>query len=183
MQHGQSGSDSPSHRPDILQSGEARPRGADTALRWWRAGTLAASAVAIVLAVIVVLRGSPAPPPVPVVIRVQPAPPLVAVLTAPAGGGMLTVSYDSMSRHIVAAPQGLAIGNSTAELWVIPADGVPRSLGVIADMVPSWTQPSAAAASAIAAGATLAVSVEPLGGSPTGRPTGKVILTGRIVAT
>ena len=34
----------------------------------------------------------------------------------------------------------------------------------------------------MAAGVTLAISVEPLGGSPTGKPTGPVILSGKLQA-
>ena len=46
-------------------------------------------------------------------------------------------------------------------------------------MTPTFRTLSLAAA-LIAPGATLAISLEPLGGSPTGAPTGEVILTGKI---
>jgi anti-sigma-K factor RskA len=35
----------------------------------------------------------------------------------------------------------------------------------------------------LVAGATLAISVEPIGGSPTGQPTGPVILTGKLMTS
>ncbi len=63
---------------------------------------------------------------------------------------------------------------------MIPAGQSPRSLGVIAAGTPGWTRAPTKAAPALAAGATLAISVEPIGGSPTGAPTGPVILTGKI---
>ncbi len=81
------------------------------------------------------------------------------------------------------APTGIDIGAHSAELWVIPADGKPRSLGTIAAATPGWTKAPTPALASLAPGATLAISVEPLGGSPTGQPTGPVILSGKIAAT
>jgi len=66
------------------------------------------------------------------------------------------------------------------ELWVIAGDGVPRSLGVRemahadAIVVPTRLR------NALLAAATLAVSIEPVGGSPTGAPTGDVIAKGAL---
>ena len=176
-------------RPSIWTRIEARLPANDSAagpaatLRWWQAGTLVASAAAIVLTVVAVERGPLAPPPPQIAIVTQPSAPLVAVLTAPKGRGVVTVSFDPGSGHIVSAPTGVAIGDHSSELWVIPADGKPRSLGVVADKTPGWTKAPAAAAPAITPGATLAISIEPVGGSPTGQPTGKVILSGKVVAT
>lgn len=150
-------------------------------LRRWQAGTAAASAAAIVLAVIAIDRSQPLPTPAPVIVQApRPAAPLVAVLTGGPGKGVLTVTFDSATGRLTSAPAGLAIGDRAAELWVIPPGQSPRSLGVIAAGAPGWTSAPAAAATAIAPGATLAVSVEPPGGSPTGQPTGPVILTGTV---
>ena len=66
------------------------------------------------------------------------------------------------------------------ELWVIPAEGGdPVSVAVLGSLDATLTVPSAQAGR-LKPGATLAVSVEPVGGSPTGRPTGPVILVGKI---
>ena len=66
------------------------------------------------------------------------------------------------------------------ELWMLPADGqAPISLGLLpqqGERALSW--PAAADGIAIAA---LAVSLEPLGGSTTGAPTGPVLFTAEIV--
>lgn len=66
------------------------------------------------------------------------------------------------------------------ELWMLPADGqAPISLGLLpqqGERALSW--PAAADGIAIAA---LAVSLEPLGGSATGAPTGPVLFTAEIV--
>ena len=64
------------------------------------------------------------------------------------------------------------------ELWLIPGDGVPRSLGVLADGAATIALPEDVAP---AAGEALAVSLEPPGGSPTGAPTGPVIASGQLI--
>lgn len=150
-------------------------------LRWWQSGALAASAAAVLLAVVVVER-APQMPVLPVPAAPKAEAPLVAVLTG-GGKGVVTVSFDRASGRLTSAPTGVNIGAHSAELWVIPADGKPRSLGVIAAGVPGWTRAPGSAATAIAPGVTLAISVEPVGGSPTGQPTGAVILTGKVAAT
>jgi anti-sigma-K factor RskA len=92
------------------------------------------------------------------------------------------VSFDLASGRVTAAASGLEIGNHSAELWVIPADGQPRAIGVMNSSSPSWVKVPLPAAAVMAAGVTIAVSVEPMGGSPTGQPTGPVILSGRMRA-
>lgn len=64
------------------------------------------------------------------------------------------------------------------ELWLIEEDGVPRSIGVIADEARTTVTLDAELIARIDAGDTFAVSVEPLGGSPTGEVTGPVIAAG-----
>lgn len=60
------------------------------------------------------------------------------------------------------------------ELWLIIGDAAPVSLGVItgADKTLATT--------GLAPGMVLAISLEPTGGSPTGAPTGPVLVTGVI---
>ncbi|BCM85057.1 anti-sigma factor [Methylobacterium indicum] len=63
------------------------------------------------------------------------------------------------------------------ELWYVGAGAPPRSLGLVG---PSrLTLP--AGLGGVADGASLAVSVEPKGGSPTGAPTGPVVYSGRLI--
>jgi len=63
------------------------------------------------------------------------------------------------------------------ELWAVPPQGAPRSLGLI----------SAQGATVVKRGkvldntAALAVSLEPTGGSPTGAPTGPILYVGKLV--
>jgi anti-sigma-K factor RskA len=68
------------------------------------------------------------------------------------------------------------------ELWLIPADGKPRPLGLLrADQKVTLTLPTDLAAFA-KKDAVLAVSLEPPGGSTTGLPTGPVIATGKLTS-
>jgi anti-sigma-K factor RskA len=70
------------------------------------------------------------------------------------------------------------------ELWLVsdkfPA---PRSLGVIANDQFSVQPQLASYDAATINSATYAVSIEPVGGSPTGIPTGPVVYTGKLIQT
>jgi len=89
-------------------------------------------------------------------------------------------SNDARTLSLRASRSMVAPANASYELWLIPAEGGdPVSLGVLGALDAEFTveQPYRAR---LKAGATLAVSREPIGGSPTGKPTGPVILQGRI---
>ncbi|WP_420383689.1 anti-sigma factor [Novosphingobium sp.] len=150
-------------------------------LRRWQGGAIAASLAALVLGVALWQR--PVPPP-PIVSIVQaPAAPMVAVLTGKSG--VVSVNYDPSSGRIASVINGLDTrdGNGDArapELWVIPADGKPRSLGVMPQDRIAWHAPAATSVQMMKPGVTLAVSLEPQGGSKTGLPTGPVVLTGKL---
>jgi anti-sigma-K factor RskA len=73
-------------------------------------------------------------------------------------------------------PRPEPAGNSY-ELWMLPDGGMPVSLGLIPGTGNAALPLSAQALAVLAQTMTLAVSVEPAGGSPTGQPTGPVIFT------
>jgi anti-sigma-K factor RskA len=73
------------------------------------------------------------------------------------------------------APQG-----KSAQLWMIGSDGVPKPMGVLASAGPSRMVLPMEKRHALKAGIMLAVSIEPLGGSPTGLPTGPVVASGKL---
>ena len=64
------------------------------------------------------------------------------------------------------------------ELWLLPRHGAPISLGVARPGRVLYALPRTAEA-ALAQTKGFAVSVEPPGGSPTGQPTGPVVLVGQ----
>jgi anti-sigma-K factor RskA len=79
------------------------------------------------------------------------------------------------TRPLVAGPA------QSYELWLLPAEGgAPVSLAVLGALDARF-QLAAGHGERLRAGAKLAVSVEPPGGSPTGAPTGPVILIGELV--
>ena len=99
------------------------------------------------------------------------------------GPALVTIAADAdRTELIVSSGLPLPPVDRDFELWVIPSDGSPRSLGVIAGAVETLVKLPAAVRAFIAADSVLAVSVEPVGGSPSGKPTGPVIYTGKIVS-
>ena len=97
-------------------------------------------------------------------------------------GSALAVSYDSTARRLTIAPVQLDPGKGDAELWVIPVGATePISLGVIDPHKPSSHQLDPVKARLVAAGATLAISLEPTGGSPTGHATGPIVASGKLL--
>ncbi|EJM63379.1 anti-sigma factor [Pseudomonas sp. GM48] len=68
------------------------------------------------------------------------------------------------------------------ELWAIPADGKPISLGVIPTGGKGKVELSETQKALIGKPIALAVSLEPKGGSPTGQPTGPVLYQGALAA-
>jgi anti-sigma-K factor RskA len=108
--------------------------------------------------------------------------PLVAAID---GGGHhhFVATIDAGRATIAVVPAAYsADATRVPELWLIPADGKPRPLGLLrADRTVTITIPAALAPHATSS-AVLAVSLEPPGGSPTGQPTGPVIASGKLTA-
>lgn len=108
--------------------------------------------------------------------------PYAAAIRRDDGSPAYTATLDMQRGMMVVMPLGggTADASRVPELWLIPADGKPRSLGVI-ERDGAMTMRLPDALRKVAAGAMLAVSMEPPGGSPTGSPTGPVMAQGRIV--
>jgi anti-sigma-K factor RskA len=88
------------------------------------------------------------------------------------------IGADGQSLTIVPAAL-LTADKRSMELWLIPQGGTPHSLGLIAAGQPVRLNLPKELMGKVA-GATLAVSLEPPGGSPTGQPTGEVIAHGSL---
>lgn len=74
----------------------------------------------------------------------------------------------------VQSPHALDAGKAL-ELWILPAEGNPVSLGLLPARGEQRFALSPAQRAALAGAKQLAVSLEPVGGSPTGLPTGPVL--------
>ena len=83
---------------------------------------------------------------------------------------------------VPASPTAMAAQKSP-ELWLIPDGKAPISLGVIAGDKPTSIALRPDLLAQLSATAVLAVTMEPAGGSPTGKPTGAVMAKGPITST
>ena len=142
----------------------------------WKLLSGAMTAVAAVALVMVAQRPS-------IELPQQAGAPAVASLAGEKGSAV-AISYDSTVRRLTVAPVQLDPGKGDAELWVIPVGASePISLGVVDAHKASSHQLSPAQAKLVATGATFAISLEPIGGSPTGHATGPIVASGKLVET
>lgn len=143
----------------------------------WRAAAIAAMLMVAVLGTAMFLR--PVPSPVRPATPSAETPVLLATL-AGNGGVAATIAYDSAAARLTIVPGVLDNSQRDAELWIIPEGGKPHSLGTINPIQPTSKQAPVAVRDLIARGATLAITLEPRGGSATGNATGPIVATGKI---
>lgn len=149
----------------------AQPRGLWHSVVFWR--SVAALSVVVAAASVMLALVSVMPPKL--------GAPRVAELSAPGGQLVLALSYDAESGRARISP--VASGRpeeKSLELWMVPSEGAPKSLGTFAagQGVDSELVVPADLRAAIGNGTTLTISLEPFGGSPTGAPTGPVVASG-----
>lgn len=149
------------------------PRGFWSSLAFWRSfGLLAGGLASVLFAAFLWLSPQRAPD----------AGAFVAVLTSSDAAPRVVVSMqarDALQIRVVKPWAG--VEGKSLELWALPDGGMPRSLGLIRNqgetrLVLAATDPRLEAMTA------LAVSLEPGGGSPTGRPTGPILCSGVVAA-
>lgn len=145
-------------------------------LRRWRLGAIASGALAASLAAIIVLR--PAPPPVEIVRAPDQA--AVAQLGAEGAPALFAANYDPAGGVLRIRAMRLPESALAPELWVIPADGVPRSLGLVAPSGVTRVAVSAGHRGLLEDGATLAITFEPRDGAPHDAPSSAPIAAGKI---
>jgi anti-sigma-K factor RskA len=137
----------------------------------WRGLALTGFATAIALALVLL-----SPP------LERPAATLVVILAGQDAKPALVASADRNGRLLtVKAVAPLSPGaDRSLQLWALPAAGNPRPLGLVpASGVVQIALP-VDAGTALQNIPALAVSLEPLGGSPTGLPTGPVLYSGPV---
>lgn len=148
------------------------------ALKLWRIGAIASGALAASLAAVIVLR----PAPTPVQIIRAPEQVAVAQLGTEEAPALLAVNYDPAGGVLRIRAVRLPESRLAPELWVIPADGVPRSLGLVASGGSSTIAISAANRALLLDGVTLAITLEPRDGAPHEAPSSTPIAAGKISA-
>jgi anti-sigma-K factor RskA len=149
-------------KPALLQS-----------LAFWR-GLAVASLAAFFIAVAIPLLKP---------VTTTPDTRLIAALAGDKTDVRYLAAYDTRSNEI-----GLShlAGDRTAgrdfELWIIKGNEPPVSLGVIPAGASVHLAVAPAHRALIGSGALFAISLEPRGGSPTGKPTGPVVASGDLRA-
>jgi anti-sigma-K factor RskA len=141
-------------------------------LRLWQGLTALSTTAAAFFAVLVWQQQAPAP--------VEPEAPLVAALGSATGRAAVAARYDAATGELLLTPVSLDTGPLYPELWVVPADGKARSLGMMAVGQPTQVTVSAEMRQYMAQGAVLAITPEPAGGAPSGKATGPIIASGKI---
>jgi anti-sigma-K factor RskA len=139
-------------------------------LVFWRGFAFASLAFALCVALF--NSGAIRPPP-------PPTRPLMADLAAQDGAINLVASFDAASGKLRVTP--VAAGKpeeKSLELWLIRGSEPAQALGVLPQTGEGEIAVSPTLRGQIEEGAVLAVSVEPFGGSPSGKPTGAVIASG-----
>jgi anti-sigma-K factor RskA len=156
--------------------------------RWLAGGGFAAAAVSMIALLNAVRVPEPAapvfaPPMVTTPAPVQPAAPteMAATLTDDSGKPGYVATMDAASGRItVTSLQPVVADAKVPELWLIPPDGVARSLGVFADSATHSGTLPADYIGLLSTEAILAITLEPPGGAPGGVATGSVVAKGGI---
>ena len=140
---------------------------------FWRPLALASSLAAAALAGVVVLRPATTP-------MIAPQAQMVAAMALSDGKTAPLAAYYDPAQKMVRMPGPMPIpAGHSAQLWAITTGRSPVPLGLF-HVVGSTVVAEAKTTQEIPAGTTLAISFEPIGGSPTGVPTGPVVASGSL---
>lgn len=161
--------DAPAVRPAARPS--SGPASIWQRLVLWRSATGLAFAAMFGMAVLLGQRGE-APPPIVIVLGANPD---AASGLQPA---RFVASVGADGRSLVLKPIDVPSITATRalELWAVPAQGAPRSLGLVSPERGA----TVLRAGLLQGTAAFAVSLEPAGGSPTGAPTGPILSVGKV---
>jgi anti-sigma-K factor RskA len=149
---------------------DRKSQGAWSSLGFWRAFGLLAGGVAAVLVTAFVFL-APVPSGEPAVVAVLISPTNEARMT-------LTVQAEALRIHNVRPWKTVQDAGRGLELWAVPKEGSPVSLGMIANASGDFVLKVRADDPRVRGVKAFALSSEPLGGSPTKQPTGPVLCQG-----
>lgn len=163
----------PDHIWNRIESALPAPTGQDRGrVRVWQGLTALSAAIAAFFAFQLWQQSAPDP--------MESAPPLVAALGSEGSNTAITARYDANSGELLLTPVSLDTGKLYPEIWIVPADGKARSLGMMAVGKPTQVTVTPELRQYLAQGATLAITPEPQGGAPGGKATGPIIASGKI---
>lgn len=169
--------------PDVWQAIEARldvqlGRSNLAKIRFWRGATVLTGSLAASLAAVMLVNApdmqTAAPPPQTV--------PTVFAQLAGEGNALLAAGLDSGKGQLKVRAVVLPESALVPELWVIPGDGVPRSLGLISPQGTTLVTLTPEQRQLVAEGAVLAISLERPEGAPHTAPSSTPIATGTITS-
>lgn len=154
----------------------ARVPTAAARVRWWQQLAVWRSVAALSLAAamgfgVLLMQPPPTQPPVVIVLSANPE-------AAAAVRASFVASLSADGRSLVLKPIDVGtidIGRAL-ELWAVPPQGAPRSLGLVS----AQQATTVLRAQLLRDTAAFAVSLEPAGGSPTGAPTGPIVSLGKL---
>ena len=137
----------------------------------WKPAALAASVAALLMTAVALRPVEVAPVPVA-------STPMIAAMAATDKSDPHPAIYDADAGMVkMPGPMAIPAGRS-AQLWAIEGTKPPKPLGTFRAAGPGLYVAEAKMGAVIAPGTVLAISIEPIGGSPTGAPTGPVIASG-----
>jgi anti-sigma-K factor RskA len=151
---------------------DAAPAGWWNSLAVWRGLSAAAAAIAVVAIGINIAT----PRPDPNAFAAQ----LVAALSAQGSNVQVVALYNAQTGQVrLTTISGDAVPDKDYELWAIEGSNAPKSMGVIPINQRVDVPVKSDILAGFGPGVTLAISLEPKGGSPTGAPTGPVVAAGK----
>ena len=146
-----------------------------SSLSLWRGLTAAAAAIAV----IAIGLNVAAPRPDPNAFAAQ----VVAALSKEGSGVSVVALYNTDTGQIrLTGISGQTVADKDYELWAIEGQAAPKSMGLINVTSRNDMKLSPEQMVGFGTGTTLAISLEPKGGSPTGQPTGPVVAAGQATA-
>ncbi len=144
-----------------------------TNLDFWRGTSLAALTCMATLAAVLYFAPSP---------QQSDSARMIAELSGQDGSIRLATLYDPASGELkINRVAGAAAAGRSFELWLIEGENKPVSLGVLPGSTRATIEIAVQLRSKMPS-ATLAISDEPTGGSPTGQATGAVLAIGKVHA-
>jgi anti-sigma-K factor RskA len=153
--------------------------GAGERLAFWRGfGLVAGGLATVLLAAFLYLQAGPQRAAEPVMLAVLSSP-------APANEARMVITFsapDVVHIRNYRPWQSVEKEGKGLELWVVPKEGAPRSLGMVPNVSGEMTLKVPIDDARLVNASALALSAEPSGGSPTKQPTGRVLCSGAVAS-